>query len=447
MRAHGITYEPISDPEEDTAAAAGQQLSNIRSNPSRRRRINSICGKCGKAFFSWRSFLQHSRCCSVAGGRDDEDGHKHLSRPPSTPSSYKDKRTRRDKTLNGSTPPPTHLLIDEEEAANCLVMLAASRAEPILLIADSEERSASVCKEDDDTAHLPQPRPQVPTLTPPISRGIFQCKDCKKVFSSHQALGGHRASHKKIKGCFAAHLEAEAPGIRNTIEEDKISNAINNHAESSSESITPLSIVLLPERPPHPLPKKKSSKVYVCSVCKQQFPSGQALGGHKRCHWMASNSIAAAAAAAIVKPTSAATPNLQIGCSSSGENLTQPHTRTLPQMFSSSNHESLNPNQLSPMDDLFKISLRFDSPAVIYLQPRDDEEKKIGMNSGTTTSNNDIEEENASNQNLDDDAESKEVNLAKLWDHNDMNVGEEKSTWLQVGTGYMADQHSRSHQS
>ncbi|KAF3528452.1 hypothetical protein DY000_02036509 [Brassica cretica] len=31
----------------------------------------------------------------------------------------------------------------------------------------------------------------------------FECGGCKKVFGSHQALGGHRASYKNVKGCFA----------------------------------------------------------------------------------------------------------------------------------------------------------------------------------------------------------------------------------------------------
>ncbi|KAG0474364.1 hypothetical protein HPP92_014050 [Vanilla planifolia] len=32
-------------------------------------------------------------------------------------------------------------------------------------------------------------------------RSRFQCGACKKVFRSYQALGGHRASHKKSRGC------------------------------------------------------------------------------------------------------------------------------------------------------------------------------------------------------------------------------------------------------
>ncbi|CAL0306195.1 unnamed protein product [Lupinus luteus] len=34
--------------------------------------------------------------------------------------------------------------------------------------------------------------------TKAVAKGLFECKACKKVFNSHQELGGHRASHKKV---------------------------------------------------------------------------------------------------------------------------------------------------------------------------------------------------------------------------------------------------------
>jgi len=36
-------------------------------------------------------------------------------------------------------------------------------------------------------------------------------------------------------------------------------------------------------------PCKKNSKMHECSVCHRLFTSGQALGGHKRCHWLTSS--------------------------------------------------------------------------------------------------------------------------------------------------------------
>ncbi|KAA8538360.1 hypothetical protein F0562_027817 [Nyssa sinensis] len=39
-------------------------------------------------------------------------------------------------------------------------------------------------------------------------KNIFECTTCNKTFHSCQALRGHRASHKKIKGCFASKIDS-----------------------------------------------------------------------------------------------------------------------------------------------------------------------------------------------------------------------------------------------
>lgn len=70
---------------------------------------------------------------------------------------------------------------------------------------------------------------------------MFACKTCGRKFSSFQALGGHRASHKKVKSA--------------------------NSGEFSDEAN-------FPAKP----------KVHVCSICFVEFPIGQALGGHMRRH-------------------------------------------------------------------------------------------------------------------------------------------------------------------
>ncbi|XP_057536451.1 zinc finger protein ZAT12 [Amaranthus tricolor] len=70
---------------------------------------------------------------------------------------------------------------------------------------------------------------------------MFSCKTCGKKFSSFQALGGHRASHKKIKPA--------------------------NSGEVSGE-------LNIPTKP----------KIHACSICGVEFPIGQALGGHMRRH-------------------------------------------------------------------------------------------------------------------------------------------------------------------
>ncbi|CAI9773118.1 unnamed protein product [Fraxinus pennsylvanica] len=70
---------------------------------------------------------------------------------------------------------------------------------------------------------------------------VFECKTCSKQFPSFQALGGHRASHKKPR------LMGE---------------------QHSGELRTS------PAKP----------KTHECPVCGMEFAIGQALGGHMRKH-------------------------------------------------------------------------------------------------------------------------------------------------------------------
>ncbi|KAK2631994.1 hypothetical protein EUGRSUZ_L02150 [Eucalyptus grandis] len=85
---------------------------------------------------------------------------------------------------------------------------------------------------------------------------MFACKTCNREFSSFQALGGHRASHKKPK----------------LISGDLL--RLGHEADSS------------PAKP----------KTHECPICGLDFPIGQALGGHMRRHRAAMlESLAAAA--------------------------------------------------------------------------------------------------------------------------------------------------------
>ncbi|CAL0300464.1 unnamed protein product [Lupinus luteus] len=75
---------------------------------------------------------------------------------------------------------------------------------------------------------------------------VFECKTCNRQFSSFQALGGHRASHKKLR------LMGEGDQMLN-------------------------------DSPP-------KLKTHLCSICGLEFAIGQALGGHMRRHRVANNS-------------------------------------------------------------------------------------------------------------------------------------------------------------
>ncbi|KAI4356725.1 hypothetical protein L6164_000722 [Bauhinia variegata] len=114
---------------------------------------------------------------------------------------------------------------------------------------DEEEQQDEAEKsmdDSDDSEELKSSKPRV--------RGRYKCETCKKVFRSYQALGGHRASHKKIK---ADH------SINNTLCDPELEQV---NAGTSAP------------------PTADSKKVHQCPVCLRVFSSGQALGGHKRTH-------------------------------------------------------------------------------------------------------------------------------------------------------------------
>ncbi|CAL9101534.1 zinc finger protein ZAT1-like [Musa acuminata AAA Group] len=140
------------------------------------------------------------------------------------------KRLRRD-AASPLDPEPASSVSDatpEEDVALCLMML-------------SRDSWADGVEEEVD----PRPRPP-----PRRGRSRYQCGACKKVFRSYQALGGHRANHKKTNGCVPA-VELR------TCEADSADTNLD-------------------------------VKVHECPFCFRVFSSGQALGGHKRSHFITS---------------------------------------------------------------------------------------------------------------------------------------------------------------
>lgn len=119
----------------------------------------------------------------------------------------------------------------------------------------------------------------------PNKRSKFECTTCNRTFHSYQALGGHRASHKKIKGCFASKIEIS----ENSIETDQHSPDPTADSKlikfcSNENPIDQEIPAGCGEKRQKTIVSKKSNKGHECPICLKVFPSGQALGGHKRSH-------------------------------------------------------------------------------------------------------------------------------------------------------------------
>ncbi|KAF8075426.1 hypothetical protein N665_1094s0007 [Sinapis alba] len=95
---------------------------------------------------------------------------------------------------------------------------------------------------------------------------VYQCKTCDRTFSSFQALGGHRASHKKPKAnSFYSNLDH----LKNNIyENDSLVTTTTIYNNNNNRSLV----------------KTGNNKVHECGICGAEFTSGQALGGHMRRH-------------------------------------------------------------------------------------------------------------------------------------------------------------------
>ncbi|GMI98289.1 hypothetical protein HRI_003498200 [Hibiscus trionum] len=287
MRSHGLGDESRYVDEDDTASdwedklggnivqPGNKRMYGLRTNPNRLKSCR-VCENCGKELFSWKSFLEHGKCSSrdveSSGSSQGSDGdHDGTTRRGAG------NLSKRKRSLVSDGPSS-----EEEDAANCLMMLSNAIG-VVPFVTEPQESCTSASKEEERRNALNFVTPMSCRSRVPMhkAKGIFECKACKKVFNSHQALGGHRASHKKVKGCFAARLDNDHNHRDDSSAND--GRDLDHDVFFLAKSMPTFRVNIMASA------SKKKPKVHQCSICHRVFSSGQALGGHKRCHWITSN--------------------------------------------------------------------------------------------------------------------------------------------------------------
>lgn len=144
-----------------------------------------------------------------------------------------------------AAPPPPHCLLDDNVSDPCRKAKRPKR--------DSDDEYLAGCLVALRSDTIPTATKSAPNST---SR-IYGCSVCGKVFASHQALGGHKASHRSRPAATAA---------------DDWTKPSNSASTASTDASNYASVP-----GPH--------RLHACSTCGRNFPSGQALGGHMRKHY------------------------------------------------------------------------------------------------------------------------------------------------------------------
>ncbi|XP_039041425.1 zinc finger protein ZAT5-like isoform X2 [Hibiscus syriacus] len=200
---------------------------------------------------------------------------------------------------------------EEEDMANCLIMLAQS---------DGPKRR-----------NIDEKFEMVTAMTNKGGAYAYECKTCNRSFPSFQALGGHRASHKKPKAGMADENKPLVSAVKDQAVEDA------DQFNRENPAIVALQV-------------SKGNKIHECSICGSEFSSGQALGGHMRRHRAAAASNQAAVS---VDTTSSPTE------SNSGDGI-KPR-----------NILSLDLNLPAPEDDPIESKFQFGAPqqAIVFSTP------------------------------------------------------------------------------
>ncbi|OIW08536.1 hypothetical protein TanjilG_03212 [Lupinus angustifolius] len=183
---------------------------------------------------------------------------------------------------------------EDQDMANCLILLARGGG-----VGDSHHHQKQQDHHDGDGNNkIEKGSNSNGTLKfAEMATAIYECRTCNRTFPSFQALGGHRASHKKLKLMMSEEKRLSTP--QSEPQPHVVSKF--DHFEGGGKphiKTSPSISFKLESQANRSIFNANKAKIHECSICGAEFASGQALGGHMRRHRATTNTATQVLAAA-----------------------------------------------------------------------------------------------------------------------------------------------------